>query len=720
MANQLTTRFKYDDADNAKILGTKTLLVETNDLLNSLGKNADFGKRIGNESIKSADGIGKLNKEVDSLKAKTETFIARPTISRYYENEAAEVKKSINSINRSIESLNQPRNNPGKLSLDRIASGINDDGISRVKPKINIDYGESRFNTAAQPLKPTGGRGNIGLSNFQKTNLGYQINDVLTGLASGQNPAQILAQQGGQIAQIFSKEQIAGFAASYGGLVSILGAGTIAIAATYKITGDLRAEAERRLKAEEQIAGAINKQVLSQQQALRDSQQSSLDAARSRQFSRDLQTDSIDQLRQQLATNRKLFSLNPSGGDAARLEQEKLSLEARIDQIPYDNNSLSAKAFDERNESFKRNRENERAADKLAAEKRKQEAEKRKQELEKIQDKLKDLGKNFTDVFDNLRTKQGANNPFVAVFSEADKSVNALRENLKGLSPELQTAALQIQQKLDSNALFETRLSNDFAVSDLRERANDLRSFKQPKIEDANKFFKDFIEAGIKDATDKNGGSLIRYNSNIFTDKNGRQFTSGFTQTNLRDESNTVFERTGNGGFFRRDKTFADLSNREKSDFINRDNLPLQEKLSRQFDLARNRNALNDDQQAIVDRKIISLSSSFNPEQFNSQQRDLIATANEKEADRRANAEREASADRKKGLEYQKAISDNLQKIRQIAEKDGLKGLENVLRVVTENGVSAELQPAANSSDTANNYYDADFNFRSNGGFSNR
>lgn len=52
-------------------------------------------------------------------------------------------------------------------------------------------------------LTPGGKKGFLGLDPFQLQNLSFQVNDVFTGLASGQKPLQILAQQGGQIVQIF-------------------------------------------------------------------------------------------------------------------------------------------------------------------------------------------------------------------------------------------------------------------------------------------------------------------------------------------------------------------------------------------------------------------------------------------------------------------------------------------------------------------------------------
>ncbi len=47
--------------------------------------------------------------------------------------------------------------------------------------------------------------GLFGLRPYELTNLSYQINDVVTGLASGQHLGQVVAQQGGQILQLFPR-----------------------------------------------------------------------------------------------------------------------------------------------------------------------------------------------------------------------------------------------------------------------------------------------------------------------------------------------------------------------------------------------------------------------------------------------------------------------------------------------------------------------------------
>lgn len=49
------------------------------------------------------------------------------------------------------------------------------------------------------------GRGPLGLRPYELTNLSYQVNDVVSGLAMGQAPMQVFAQQAGQLIQIFPK-----------------------------------------------------------------------------------------------------------------------------------------------------------------------------------------------------------------------------------------------------------------------------------------------------------------------------------------------------------------------------------------------------------------------------------------------------------------------------------------------------------------------------------
>jgi uncharacterized protein (TIGR02594 family) len=64
---------------------------------------------------------------------------------------------------------------------------------------------EQKRALAEQGVGPTGRPTLLGMTPWQSTNLMYQVNDVVSGLAMGQKPSQIIAQQLGQIVQLFPK-----------------------------------------------------------------------------------------------------------------------------------------------------------------------------------------------------------------------------------------------------------------------------------------------------------------------------------------------------------------------------------------------------------------------------------------------------------------------------------------------------------------------------------
>jgi hypothetical protein len=75
---------------------------------------------------------------------------------------------------------------------------------------------QNRFNATARALRSVGDGSR--LASYQVVNLGYQLNDVVIGLASGQRPLTVLIQQGSQIAQVF-----AGSGMGVGGVLKELG-----------------------------------------------------------------------------------------------------------------------------------------------------------------------------------------------------------------------------------------------------------------------------------------------------------------------------------------------------------------------------------------------------------------------------------------------------------------------------------------------------------------
>lgn len=75
-----------------------------------------------------------------------------------------------------------------------------------------------------------GDTGLFGLRGFELQNLGYQVNDVVTQLASGTGIGQVIGQQGGQILQIFNRNlfDLIGLIPRYSGLITVAVTATLA------------------------------------------------------------------------------------------------------------------------------------------------------------------------------------------------------------------------------------------------------------------------------------------------------------------------------------------------------------------------------------------------------------------------------------------------------------------------------------------------------------
>jgi hypothetical protein len=302
------------------------------------------------------------------------------------------------------------------------------------------------------------------------------------------------------------------------------------------------------------------------------------------------------------------------------------------------------------------------------------------EETEKELEKARELEKTYKSTFAGLYQKASPDNPFVQVFTDADKALDDLRENLKKFSPEIQSAAKALQQQINSNSLFSARVDNDLEVFDLKERARELRNPKLPKIEDTQKFFSEFIEKGLKQILDQNGGAAAvrynltgdgkttqgfsqskadpytRYNSNIFAagknpDGSDKLFTAGFSQSDGKGDlftnyhSNIFSDSEGNqytAGFSQSKRTFSDLTEAEKSQFFDKsqsqENQGVNQRLQEQFQIIQSQ-AFTPEQQALADSKFIALTKGLDPKDLSKQLREAAGLANEREADRRVKNE---------------------------------------------------------------------------------
>lgn len=507
-----------------------------------------------------------------------------------------------------------------------------------------------------------------------------------------------------------------GIGAALTAIAAPLAIGAAAALVAYHIVSDVRNETERRLKVEEQIAATLNKQLFSAKQLTFEFNQQESNAKGNRDFTRSTTGETVEQLETRKRNLESRISLLPKtsftadgkdetsqffANELATKRQEVSQLNKLIDERKDKDKKDRDEAYKNNGDNFTKSQEQAR---KFQDEKVKQDNErlaKRTADIKSATEKVESLGKRYTETFDNLFVSTSKNNPFASVFSEADRAADKLRENLKGLSPELRAIADKLQSKSNADKLFSTRLDNDFSAFDLRQRASDLRSFKPAQIEDTGKFLADFTAAAIKAAIAANGGSSVRYN---------RTANGGFSQTNVSDEFtksyDLVSKKDGSfGGFSSRTRSFADLTEKEKLEFLNKDNIGFQNRFSASLDLAQNRKALNPEQQGEIDRKVLALSSGVDVSKLTDQQRDLMATAAERQATAREKAEQLANKFRQDSTLYLKNINEYIEGLKQKAATGGSQVLEITLKDETSAGVEAKKSAKTATSADTQEYY---------------
>jgi hypothetical protein len=170
--------------------------------------------RMGVETQKATSGFLAFSKRADALAVETvqtaESLQTVAVASNTVETQQGQAATAIDKTTRAM-----------KRQQAAAISGVTQVGVGRA----NRDTGGDLFDEATDSYATREGRGPLGLRPYELTNLSYQINDVVSGLAMGQPPMQIFAQQFGQIAQLFPTA-MAGILR----FLPVLGAFTVAIA----------------------------------------------------------------------------------------------------------------------------------------------------------------------------------------------------------------------------------------------------------------------------------------------------------------------------------------------------------------------------------------------------------------------------------------------------------------------------------------------------------
>jgi hypothetical protein len=640
-----------DQDANAKIDRFHKNLIETENLINNMGKNAKFAgefsaklaevERRAAQTQRAFLGFARFDtKGIDGI---TQAAIRLQTESIKVQQRLANIKAT---------------DTAGKS--ETFIKLLETDARAAERQLSRLEATAARLN---QRRANAPGGGGLGLSSFQKTNLSFQANDVISGLLSGQNPTQIAAQQGGQIAQIFSPAQVSALIASYGTLVGIIGAGAAAIALTYKITGDIRSEAERRLKVEEQINSAINNQILSQQRGFENARREREQARFDRSFDRSFSGETVESLQERRRRAEQLFNLTPAtlptiGPDGKIQQKENDSFRQQLERIKRFDKEIedlqNKRANFDRGTIFQDNFRIEADAARFRAE----QAEKFKQSVEKAKGKIKEVSTEISTFFAGLFGR--SDNPFVRIFRDGDAAIEQTRKTTRLLSKDLQDLAIQMTTDQNNLALFNARLDARLGAFDLTEQAAAFRGGSRNPATTINR--EALIAALAAGTTVGVQGAPLLSRQNPF-----------FAMSDVnRQGLISALARQQNGG--------------------TDPNLSFQDRLQKQIDIVQNLAASNDLERQAADRRIIALTNGIDPARLDASQRDIAAGSREREAARLLNQEREANKKRDKQIEINAELLTEIKKLVTIAEREGFQG---IVRIIDDTPGSVDISTNA-------------------------
>lgn len=448
--------------------------------------------------------------------------------------------------------------------------------------------------------------------------------------------------------------------------------GGVAIGATKLITDQIRINAEARLKTEEKIVKALNKQYLEAQkinQAIAESRRTTeAQIGFDKTYGEKAPASRADQQRQlqrleaeiDRLTNRNLLGVaaGDGAGNIARTDQLKLASERR-------NELLKLQAANQSKPSDQWNTYGQRLADRQAAEKEAQ--DKLNQSIAEGRRRVEEYGRAWRSVADNLIVST-SDNPFVRLFAEGEQSIIRLREQTKGLSQDLRQQFEQMQAQQNALAVFSQRVDSAFTAQGFRDMADRFRN------------------GGPSGSMRLADAMSANTNADAARLQNFRETAERLRRANLpvtfgiNDQARL--------DHIRRRVQLEDKLRGEDGQ------MTAQERLDRQLGLANSFRPGNDRERGVIDQRILSIAATVNPNDLRADQREAIAKAAENQATRVEKREQEAmiSAQNREG--YLKSINERLGVLNEAAGKTGLKGVETLITVKdeTEAGVSSQTR----------------------------
>jgi hypothetical protein len=328
----------------------------------------------------------------------------------------------------------------------------------------------------------------------------------------------------------------------------------------------------------------------------------------------------------------------------------------------------------------------------------------RQEDVKSALKQVKDMETAFNDLFSGLTARSNADNPYVQFLIDSEKATRDLREQTRGLSEDLRAQAdsmLRSQQQLQ---LFELRLNTRFETAGLRETAERFRSGGSDPARR-----REVADAGLE-------ASVVRFQqqlaSGVMRNLDAALQFSGF------DLLNASPDMAANAFRFKRDQEQQEglFRNPEIDELIEaslrRDEADrsVSERFNKQLEILQQAGAQTEEERALVDRRVLSLSESLNPEDLDQRQQIAVADAAERLAVRSERAEAEAARVRQETLEVNQRIAASTEELAAIAREGGTEALKNNLDIRVRNdtdgtvGVGSALLSRGSSADVASEY----------------
>lgn len=323
-------------------------------------------------------------------------------------------------------------------------------------------------------------------------------------------------------------------------------------------------------------------------------------------------------------------------------------------------------------------------------------------ERQNVLKKVDDFNKTQTDLFATLTQKSNSTNPFVALYLEADKALEQLRINTKGLSDDLRSTFAEMQVQQNQLQRFTLRLDTALDASDLRDQAKRFRNQAAAALTPEQQ--KARIDRQFSSAVQP--GGFFGFNAvdtSQFSDRDRADIAGRSAASDaLQSLGNNSFNLANQGVALAAFRSFQTNANDPNA------NLSTQERLDRQFGVIDKAGGTSAAEKAIVDRKIIALAGN-DPTALRSDQRERVAASLEREADRKIRAEQEALDVFKQVLETNKVIAENGKRLVALAEKGGTKALDIILKNETDGAADISKNPKAPTSRDTDELYDIGF-----------